>query len=78
MGICTVLLITPLILMQLTDEVQWKPGDFLVAAVLIFGTAIACELVLIKIAKVSLRVIICIGIVLLALFVWAELAVGLI
>jgi hypothetical protein len=70
------LLVMPLIAMQFTPEVKWTLRDFLVAAVLLFGTGITLEFVLRKVKTVKMRIAVC-GLVLLALFlVWAELAVG--
>lgn len=71
------LLLVPLIAMQFSTGVDWSPFDFIVAGTLLFGTCLACELVLRKIKKTTYRVIIC-GIILVMLFLtWAELAVGL-
>lgn len=70
------LLLTPLIAMQFTDEVDWKLPDFVIMGVLLLGTGLLCELVMRKVKKMSYRIIIC-GAILLALFlIWAELAVG--
>ena len=66
----------PLIAMQFTKEVSWSGFDFLIMAILLFGTGIICELILRKFKTVRQRIIFC-GIVLLALLlIWAELAVG--
>ncbi|HEU4551826.1 MAG TPA: hypothetical protein VFS25_03295 [Chitinophaga sp.] len=71
-----VLLSIPLIAMQFTSEVNWTPIDFIVAAVLLLGTGLSCELVLRKVKKFSYRAAICISILLVCFLVWAELAVG--
>lgn len=66
----------PFIAMQFSNQVKWSGFDFAIAAVLLFGTGLVCELVLRKVKKTSHRLLIC-GVILLALFlVWAELAVG--
>lgn len=71
-----VLLLIPFISMQFTHEVSWSWFDFVIAAVLLTGTGLLCELVMRKIHKRQHRLIVC-GVVLAALFlVWAELAVG--
>ncbi len=76
LSVATLLLSVPLVAMQFTGEVNWSGFDFVVAAVLLFGTGLACEFVLRKVKRTSYRVLVC-GLVLLALFlVWAELAVG--
>ena len=71
-----VLLLIPFIAMQVTEEVDWEIGDFLVMGVLLIGTGLVCELVIRKVKSVKNRIIIC-GILLFAFFlIWAELAVG--
>lgn len=72
----TGLLLMPLVAMQFTNEVDWKPFDFAVMGVLLFGTGLACELVIRKVKTVQYRVAICLGILLAFFLVWAELAVG--
>ena len=71
-----ILLLIPLIAMQFSDEVNWTLFDFVIAALLLSGTGLLCELVLRKINELKYRIAIC-GVLLTALlFVWAELAVG--
>jgi hypothetical protein len=74
--IAAAILLTPLIAMQFTSEVKWKPLDFVGAGVLLFGTGLLCELVLRKVKKTSHRLIICTILLLLLLLIWVELAVG--
>lgn len=70
------LLTVPLIAMQFTNEVDWNATDFIIAGILLFGTAIVIDLVARK-AKSSGKRALYIGLVLAALFlIWAELAVG--
>jgi hypothetical protein len=72
----TLLLLLPLIGMQFSQEVNWDLFDFIVAAILLYGTGLIIELVLRKVKDNKRRLIIC-SIILGALFlVWAELAVG--
>jgi ABC-type Fe3+-siderophore transport system permease subunit len=62
--------------MQFSQEVNWDLFDFIVAAILLYGTGLIIELVLRKVKDNQKRLIIC-AIILGALFlVWAELAVG--
>lgn len=76
LSVATLLLVTPLVAMQFSTEVDWDTTDFLVAGILLFGTGLLCELVLRNVKKTMHRLILC-GIVLVALFlIWAELAVG--
>ena len=76
LGVSTLLLCIPLIAMQFSNEVDWKPFDFLAAGILLYGTALACEAVLRKVKTTGARVL-AVAAILMALFlVWAELAVG--
>ena len=70
------LLFIPLIAMQFTNEVNWKPFDFIVMGVLLLGTGLLCELVLRKVTKTITRIAICAIVICLFLLTWAELAVG--
>jgi hypothetical protein len=74
--VATILLLIPLIAMQFTEEVSWTLSDFLVAAVLLYGTGLLCELILRKVKKVKLRIALCIAILIVLLLIWAEMAVG--
>ncbi len=66
----------PLVAMRFTDEVKWTVFDFIVAAVLLFGTSLAIEIALRVLSSLWSRVAAC-AVILLGLFlVWAELAVG--
>jgi hypothetical protein len=62
--------------MQFTDEVNWTLFDFVIAAILLLGTGLSCELVLRKIKKINLRIAICVTLLAGLLLIWAELAVG--
>ncbi|MBP2284147.1 putative integral membrane protein [Flavobacterium sp. CG_23.5] len=74
-GIAFILLV-PLVAMQFTDEVKWTFFDFIAAAVLLFSSGLALELILQKVKTTRSRFIagavVCIALML----VWAELAVG--
>lgn len=72
----TILLLMPLVAMQFTKEVNWTALDFIVAGILLYGTGLACELVLRKVQSTRYRVFICVGILLALFLIWAELAVG--
>lgn len=75
-SVAAALLLLPLIAMQFTDEVDWNAFDFLVAGILLFGTALAIEFAIRKISSPKNRLI-AVGAILIVLFlVWAELAVG--
>ena len=70
------LLLIPLVAMQLTDEVNWTVGDFFIAGILIFATAVSYD----NFSKRSNNKIhrFLIGTFLLIAFtgVWIELSVG--
>lgn len=70
------LLLIPYVAMKLTDDVKWSGFDFIVAGVLLFGTGLACEIVLRLVKKLEYRIAICAAILTGLLIVWAELAVG--
>jgi peptidoglycan/LPS O-acetylase OafA/YrhL len=70
------LLLIPFIAMQFTDEVNWTLFDFIAAGILLLGTGLLCELVLRKVKKNSLRIAICVVLLVIPLLIWAELAVG--
>lgn len=74
--VIAVLLLIPAIAMQFTNEVNWEASDFIIAATLLCGTGLACEVILRTVTKPIHRIFIC-GIVVVALLlVWAEMAVG--
>jgi hypothetical protein len=72
----TLLLSVPLIAMQFTAEVKWSLLDFIVAAVLLFGTGLLCEFVMRKFKKKGHRIALCAILLAALLLVWVELAVG--
>lgn len=74
-GIAIILSI-PLIAMQFTNEVQWGLLDFLIAAILLSGTAVAIEVVTSWVKTKRTRILIITAIICGLLLVWAELAVG--
>ncbi len=76
MSIATLLLFIPFIAMFFTKEVNWGLFDFVMAAVLLYGTGLLFELVLRKVRKPVYRIVICAVILVLLLVIWIELAVG--
>jgi hypothetical protein len=70
------LLLIPLVAMQFSSEVNWKLADFAIAAVLLFGTGLVIDLVIRKVANSEKRIALIIGVVIILLLIWAELAVG--
>jgi hypothetical protein len=74
--VVAILLFIPFVSMQFTDEVDWSFFDFVLAGILLFTAGFLCDLVLRKISKVKYRILLCIVILFVFLFVWAEIAVG--
>jgi hypothetical protein len=75
-GTASLLLILPLVAMQFTSEVDWKPLDFVLAGILLYGTALGIDTVQ-KRVKDKQKAVLYAGAILLVLFIiWAELAVG--
>ena len=75
LGIPVLILMIPFIAMQFTDKVNWGSEDFIVIAVLLVAVTASIELVMKKAGKYRFGAIAVI--VLGALWLWAELAVGL-
>jgi hypothetical protein len=71
------ILTIPLVAMLFTDEVNWGPFDFVIAAALLLGTGLTYELVAGKMNKTMHRIIFGLVLLIAFLLVWAELAVGL-
>ena len=69
-------LLTPLISMQFTNEVNWNILDFIVAGILLLGTGLAFNFVIQKVKNTKFRIVICLVILVLLFLIWAELAVG--
>lgn len=70
------LLLVPLIAMQFTQEVDWSFFDFAIAGILLFSVAIILDYVFRKVKKRYWKIILSVGILVLFLLLWAELAVG--
>lgn len=76
LSIATTLLLIPLAAMQFSSEVNWSLFDFIIAAILLYGTGLSIEFVLRKIKQNKLRILISLLILATLVLVWAELAVG--
>lgn len=66
----------PAIAMLFTDEVNWTVFDFVIMGILLYGTALICELILRMSKSLAVKIVLCSITVILLLLVWAELAVG--
>jgi len=69
-------LMIPLVLMQITDEIKWGAMDFVVAGILFLSTIISVDYISRKFKKHRFKYIFIIGIILLLVIIWTELAVG--
>lgn len=70
------LLLLPLAAMQVTREVAWTAFDFAAAALLLIGTAVACELVARSRLTGAARIIVGAGTIAVAALLWAHGAIG--
>lgn len=70
-------LLVPLVAMQFSAEVNWTIADFLVAGVLLMGTGLLVQLIAQQSIRLAYKVAASGLAVAVLLFVWAELAVGL-
>ena len=77
LGTAAILLI-PFVAMQFTGEVNWTASDFVIGAILLAGTGFLFELATAKLRTRKSRLIASAVIGFCFLFVWAELAVGLV
>jgi hypothetical protein len=71
-----VLLLLPAIAMLFTDEVRWTGADFIAAAAIFAVVGCAIELIVRFIDQVVLRMALVCGVILAALAIWADGAVG--
>ena len=72
---CGALLLIPLISMQLTAEVNWGHSDFLLMGAMLFGFSSGFVLLGRKITPSNRRWL-AVAVIILFLYCWAELAVG--
>lgn len=70
------ILLIPFIAMQFTGEINWGLLDFILAAALVFGAGISCSIAIKRMKNKAFRIIACTAILLIFLFIWAELAIG--
>ena len=74
--IITILLITPLIAIQFTDEVEWTLIDFIIAGTLLLSTGLILDFIIKKIKNIQYRIALSIALFIILLLIWVELAVG--
>ena len=76
LGTAMAILLVPLIAMKLTNDVNWKIFDFMIAGILLVGTGLTLEFILRKIKTLRYRILLGIVLFLVLFLIWAELAVG--
>ena len=76
LSIALLILLTPLVGMQFSDQVKWTVFDFTIMGILLTGVGLLVELVLRKVSTPRNRILILSGVILLFFLIWAELAVG--
>jgi dipeptide/tripeptide permease len=74
----TVILTIPILGKLYTDDFQWALPDFIIGAILLYGTSFMIDVILRKVQKKSHKIALNGLILLVLLCIWAELAVGLI
>jgi hypothetical protein len=72
------LLMIPLVAMQFTNEVDWGVEDFTIMGILLMGTGLAYVFTTRKVTSNKYRITIGAALLAILLFIWAELAVGII
>ena len=70
------LLLLPLISMQFTQEVNWKVGDFIAAALLLGTAGLAIEWLLRRSNRPAYRAVVLVTVLGALVLTWAALAVG--
>jgi hypothetical protein len=77
-GVWALILLTPLVAMQFTDEVDWSPLDFVFMGALLGGVGLGVEFVIRKGGSAAYRVGALIALAAAFLLVWMNAAVGII
>jgi hypothetical protein len=72
------ILLLPLVAMQVTDEVRWGPGDFVVAGILLLGTGLLYQVAARQAGTLAYRAAVGVALGTALVLVWVDLAVGLI
>jgi len=76
-GIPAALLCIPILGNVFSSEFDWTASDFIIAAVLLFGTAFIIDMVRRVIKNKTYKILVCAVIVVLLVLTWVEMAVGL-
>lgn len=70
------LLLIPYITSQFNDEVNWSVVDFIIGGLMLFGLGMLLQFLMSKLNGKKYRVFVIIGVVVIFLLIWVELAVG--
>ena len=76
--VTALILMLPLIAMQFSEEVDWKPGDFLIIGVILIAAGLAFVYTARRVDDAGRRLALAAAFFVALLYVWAELAVGVI
>ncbi len=76
--VTTSILLVPLVAMQLSEEWNWDPVDFLVMGSLLFGTGLAYEFVSSRVGAVAYRIAVGLALAAALTLIWVNAAVGII
>lgn len=77
-AVAVLILLLPLVAMQFTDQVNWGVADFALAAMLLIGTGLTCELAVRKAGNIADQAGVGVALAAALLLVWINLAVGII
>jgi len=72
------ILLIPFVAMQITEEVNWGPMDFITAGILIFGAGSMALFITRRVRNRFYRIAAILAVIALLLLIWAQLAVGII
>jgi hypothetical protein len=76
--VTALILMLPLVAMQFTEEVDWNPPDFIIIGAILIGAGLAFVYTARRIDHLARRLAFGAAFLLFMLYVWAELAVGVI
>ena len=71
-----VLFMLPMLGMLISNHVNWSVFDFVVAGIILFGTATLLEIILRNVTLKETRIVLIFLLAIIFLLVWLELAVG--
>ena len=75
-GAVALVMLTPVVAMRFTDEVNWTTTDFVFAGVLLIGGAALIELVAWRVRNPVIRIGFALFVVAVVALIWVEAAVG--